>query len=126
MEFKDLPHSIQEIAAHTLRQRLSEAVTESATKEVIDNIARNVRDAFTVLYEEKQDSDNHDSPEKYFLELMDIINKGIGLLMEKKGIRLEPSENHFTECSINSCDLKHRTSDAGFTVRHENEISINH
>ncbi|EEJ7914570.1 hypothetical protein GS235_004430 [Salmonella enterica] len=50
MEFKDLPLSIQEIAAHTLRQRLSEVETESATKEVIDNMARNIRDAFTSLY----------------------------------------------------------------------------
>ena len=50
MEFKDLPKEIQEIAAHTLRQRLSEAGTESVTKDDIDNMARNVRDAFTGLY----------------------------------------------------------------------------
>ncbi len=50
MEFKDLPPSIQEIAAHALRQRLSEVGAESATKETIDNMARNVRDAFTGLY----------------------------------------------------------------------------
>lgn len=50
MEFKDLPLSIQEIAAHTLRQHLNEAMAESATKETIDNMARNVHDAFTGLY----------------------------------------------------------------------------
>ncbi|HAW0919578.1 TPA: hypothetical protein JLL04_005168 [Escherichia coli] len=50
MEFKDLPLSIQEIAAHTLHQRLNEAMAESATKETIDNMARNVHDAFTGLY----------------------------------------------------------------------------
>lgn len=50
MEFKDLPKEIQEIAAHTLRQRLSEAWTESVTKDDIDNMVRNVRDAFTGLY----------------------------------------------------------------------------
>ncbi|HAP0161421.1 TPA: hypothetical protein IRR21_000415 [Escherichia coli] len=50
MEFKDLPKEIQEIAAHTLRQRLSEAGTESVTKDDIDNMARNVHDAFTGLY----------------------------------------------------------------------------
>lgn len=50
MEFKDLPPSIQKIAAHTLRQRLTEAELESATKKDIDNMARNVRDAFTGLY----------------------------------------------------------------------------
>ncbi|MBI1034130.1 hypothetical protein HCI50_03885, partial [Escherichia coli] len=50
MEFKDLPLSIQEIAAHILRQRLNEAMAESATKETIDNMARNVHDAFTGLY----------------------------------------------------------------------------
>ncbi|HDD9007557.1 TPA: hypothetical protein PBP70_004146 [Escherichia coli] len=50
MEFKDLPPSIQEIAAHTLRQRLNEVMAESATKETVDNMARNVRDAFTGLY----------------------------------------------------------------------------
>ncbi len=50
MEFEDLPLSIQEIAAHTLRQHLNEAMAESATKETIDNMARNVHDAFTGLY----------------------------------------------------------------------------
>ncbi len=32
MEFKELPHSIQKIAAHALRQRLTEVALESATK----------------------------------------------------------------------------------------------
>ncbi|EJA1186287.1 hypothetical protein LZD30_002096 [Escherichia coli] len=50
MEFKDLPKEIQEIAAHALRQRLNEVELESATKKDIDNMARNVRDAFTGLY----------------------------------------------------------------------------
>ena len=50
MEFKDLPTSIQEIAAHTLRHRLNELALESVTKKDTDNIARNVRDAFTGLY----------------------------------------------------------------------------
>lgn len=50
MEFKDLPPSIQEIAAHTLRQRLTEVDAESVTREVIDKLSRNVRDAFTGLY----------------------------------------------------------------------------
>ncbi|EPU1370317.1 hypothetical protein ACVUO4_004086 [Escherichia coli] len=50
MEFKDLPPSIQKIAAHTLRQRLTEAELESATKTVINNMTANVRDAFTGLY----------------------------------------------------------------------------
>ncbi|EER8336725.1 hypothetical protein IAH92_004869 [Escherichia coli] len=50
MEFKDLPKEIQEIAAHALHQRLNEVELESATKKYIDNMARNVRDAFTGLY----------------------------------------------------------------------------
>ncbi|BDI41720.1 TPA: hypothetical protein ACNPV2_003982 [Escherichia coli] len=50
MEFKDLPKEIQEIAAHALHQRLNEVELESATKKDIDNMARNVRDAFTGLY----------------------------------------------------------------------------
>lgn len=50
MEFKDLPTSIQEIAAHTLRHRLNELALESVTKKDTDNMARNVRDAFTGLY----------------------------------------------------------------------------
>ncbi|EFL0938139.1 hypothetical protein BMG76_004327, partial [Escherichia coli] len=50
MEFKDLPPSIQEIAAHTLRHRLNELELESVTKKDTDNMARNVRDAFTGLY----------------------------------------------------------------------------
>lgn len=62
MEFKDLPPSIQEIAAHTLRQRLTEVELESATKTVINNMTGNVRDAFTGLYfcvsVNKHDSEN--------------------------------------------------------------------
>lgn len=50
MEFKDLPLSIQEIAAQTLRQHLNELALESVTKKDTDNMARNVRDAFTGLY----------------------------------------------------------------------------
>lgn len=50
MEFKDLSLSIQEIAAHTLRQRLNEVALESVTKKDTDNMARNVRDAFVGLY----------------------------------------------------------------------------
>ncbi|EQA0897722.1 hypothetical protein A6C84_003319 [Escherichia coli] len=46
MEFKDLPTSIQEIAAHTLRHRLNELALESVAKKDTDNMARNVRDAF--------------------------------------------------------------------------------
>ena len=41
MEFKDLPPSIQEIAAHTLRHRLNELELESVTKKDTDNMARN-------------------------------------------------------------------------------------
>ncbi|WP_218076501.1 hypothetical protein [Escherichia coli] len=50
MEFKELPKEIQVIAAHVLRQRLNEVELEAATKKDIDNMARNVRDAFTGLY----------------------------------------------------------------------------
>lgn len=35
MEFKDLPPSIQEIAAHTLRQRLNEVALEAETKKTL-------------------------------------------------------------------------------------------
>ncbi|WP_097411391.1 hypothetical protein [Escherichia coli] len=60
MEFKDLPPSIQEVAAHTLRQRLTEAELKSATKKDIDNMACNVRDAFTELYSGAA-ANNHDA-----------------------------------------------------------------
>ncbi|WP_436835518.1 hypothetical protein, partial [Escherichia coli] len=44
------PMQFQEMAAHALCQRLSEVELESATKKDIDNMVRNVRDAFTGLY----------------------------------------------------------------------------
>ncbi|HGC2323068.1 TPA: hypothetical protein ACIX8X_005029 [Escherichia coli] len=124
MEFKDLPTPFQERAANIVRSQLATLDLSAVEKEAIDNISGNVRRAFIGLYEEKQHSDKHDSSEKYFLELMDIINKGFGLLMEKKGIRIEPLKNHFTECNINSCDLKHPTS--GGKVEANYKISINH
>ena len=124
MEFKDLPVPFQEMASNVVRSQLATLDLSTVEKETIDNISGNVRRAFIGLYEEKQLSDNQDLHEKYFLELMDIINKGFGLLMKKKGIRIAPLENHFTASSINSCDLKHHTSD--WKVESNNKISINH
>ena len=124
MEFKDLPIPFQEMAANIVRSQLATLDLSTVEKETIDTISGNVRRAFIGLYEEKQLSDNQDLHKKYFLELMDIINKGFGLLMEKKGIRIAPLKNHFTECNINSCDLKHPATDGSVTVSHK--ISINH
>ncbi|HAM4877698.1 TPA: hypothetical protein IBX17_004992 [Escherichia coli] len=124
MEFKDLPMQFQEMAANIVRSQLATLDLSTVEKETIDTISGNVRRAFIGLYEEKQLSDNQNLHEKYFLELMDIINKGFGLLMKKKGIRIEPLKNYFTECDINSCDLNHPTSDGKVEVNHK--ISINH
>ncbi|MDS1578611.1 hypothetical protein, partial [Escherichia coli] len=82
MVFKDLPTPFQEMAANIVRSQLATLDLSTVEKETIDTISDNVRRAFIGLYEEKQLSDKHDSYEKYFLELMDIINKGFGLLME--------------------------------------------
>ncbi|EJD5905782.1 TPA: hypothetical protein SOS76_002010 [Escherichia coli] len=107
MEFKDLPMQFQEMAANIVRSQLATLDLSTVEKETIDTISGNVRRAFIGLYEEKQLSDNQDlHEEKYFLDLMDIINKGLGLLMEKKGIRIEPLENCFVTRSINSFDSK--------------------
>lgn len=106
MEFKDLPIPFQEMAANIVRSQLATLDLSTVEKETIENIYGNVRRAFIGLYEEKQLSDNQDFHEKYFLELMDIIDKGFGLLMKKKGIRIEPLENYFATRSINSFDSK--------------------
>ncbi|ELR2479424.1 hypothetical protein R3Q12_003344 [Escherichia coli] len=124
MEFKDLPMQFQEMAANIVRSQLATLDLSTVEKETIDTISGNVRRAFIGLYEEKQLSDNQDLHEKYFMELMDIIDKGFGLLMKKKGIRIEPLKNHFTECGINPSDLNHPATDGSVTVSHE--ISINH
>lgn len=124
MEFKDLPMPFQEMAANIVRSQLATLDLSTVEKETIDTIFGNVRRAFIGLYEEKQLSDNQDLHEKYFLELMDVLDKGFGLLMKKKGIRIEPLKNHFTECDINSCDLNHPTSDGKVEVNYK--ISINH
>ncbi|HHZ8144575.1 TPA: hypothetical protein ACWMD3_004880, partial [Escherichia coli] len=76
MEFKDLPVPFQEMASNVVRSQLATLDLSTVEKETIDNISGNVRRAFIGLYEEKQLSDNQDLHEKYFLELMDIINKG--------------------------------------------------
>lgn len=60
MEFKDLPKEIQTIAATTLSDSLVEIDPASAKKETIDNMVRNVRSAFTGLYNpdiQKQEND---------------------------------------------------------------------
>ena len=124
MEFKDLPMQFQEMAANIVRSQLATLDLSTVEKETIDTISGNVRRAFIGLYEEKQLSDNQDLHKKYFLELMDIINKGFGLLMKQKGIQMTPLENYFSTRSINSCDLKHPATDESVTVSHE--ISINH
>ncbi|HFV1823996.1 TPA: hypothetical protein ACH71F_005191 [Escherichia coli] len=124
MEFKDLPMQFQEMAANIVRSQLATLDLSTVEKETIDNISGNVRRAFIGLYEEKQLSDNQDLHKKYFLELMDIINKGFGLLMKQKGIQMNPLENYFATRSINSCDLKHPTSDGKVEANYK--ISINH
>lgn len=124
MEFKDLPMPFQEMAANIVRSQLATLDLSTVEKETIDNISGNVRRAFIGLYEEKQLSDNQDLHEKYLLELMDIIDKGFGLLMKKKGIRIEPLKNHFAECGINPSDLNYHTSDR--KVEPSYKISINH
>lgn len=124
MEFKDLPMPFQEMAANIVRSQLATLDLSTVEKETIDNISGNVRRAFIGLYEEKQLSDNQDLHKKYFLELMDIIDKGFDLLMKQKGIRMNPLENYFVTRSINSCDLKHPATDGSVTVIHK--ISINH
>ncbi len=50
MEFKDLPKEIQSIAATTLSDSLVEINPAYIKKETINNLVRNVRDAFTGLY----------------------------------------------------------------------------
>ncbi|EOT5808020.1 hypothetical protein ACK6HI_001505 [Escherichia coli] len=124
MEFKDLPMQFQEMAVIIVRSQLATLDLSTVEKETIDTISGNVRRAFIGLYEEKQLSDNQDLHEKHFLDLMDIIDKGFGLLMKKKGIRIEPLENYFATKSVNSCDLKHPATDGSVTASHE--ISINH
>ncbi|PSY42667.1 hypothetical protein C7B09_09320 [Escherichia albertii] len=106
MEFKDLPMQFQEMAANIVRSQLATLDLSTVEKETIDTISGNVRRAFIGLYEEKQLSDNQDLHEKYFLDLMGIIDKGFGLLMKKKGIRIDPLENYFATKSINSFDSK--------------------
>ncbi|ENC3896539.1 hypothetical protein ABJX09_004993, partial [Escherichia coli] len=98
----------QEMAANIVRSQLATLDLSTVEKETIDTISGNVRRAFIGLYEEKQLSDNQDLHEKYFLDLMDIIDKGLGLLMKSnfQGIRIEPLENYFSTKSINSFDSK--------------------
>ncbi|WP_270348224.1 hypothetical protein [Escherichia coli] len=88
MEFKDLPVPFQEMASNVVRSQLATLDLSTVEKETIEL------------------SDNQDLHEKYFLDLMDIIDKGFGLLMKKKGIRIEPLENYFATKSINSFDSK--------------------
>ena len=60
MEFKDLPKEIQTIAATTLGDSLVKIDPTYTKKETIDNMVRNVRNAFSGLYgsdNQKQESD---------------------------------------------------------------------
>ncbi|HAV7683052.1 TPA: hypothetical protein JK765_003083 [Escherichia coli] len=60
MEFKDLPKEIQTIAATTLGDSLVKIDPACTKKETIDNMVRNVRNAFSGLYgsdNQKQESD---------------------------------------------------------------------
>ncbi|KAB3481871.1 hypothetical protein F9Z76_05210 [Escherichia coli] len=50
MEFKDLPMPFQEMAANIVRSQLATLDLSTVEKEAIDNMVRNVRDAFTGLY----------------------------------------------------------------------------
>ena len=60
MEFKDLPMPFQEMASNIVRSQLATLDLSTAEKETIDNMVRNVRNAFSGLYgsdNQKQESD---------------------------------------------------------------------
>ncbi|EPO3231798.1 hypothetical protein ACT9DH_005591, partial [Escherichia coli] len=60
MEFKDLPTPLQEMASNIVRSQLATLDLSTAEKETIDNMVRNVRNAFSGLYgsdNQKQESD---------------------------------------------------------------------
>ncbi len=46
MEFKDLPTPLQEMASNIVRSQLATLDLSTAEKETIDNMVRNVRNAF--------------------------------------------------------------------------------
>ncbi|EPI9017091.1 hypothetical protein ACTC62_005082, partial [Escherichia coli] len=50
MEFKDLPTPLQEMASNIVRSQLATLDLSTAEKETIDNMVRNVRNAFSGLY----------------------------------------------------------------------------
>ena len=83
MEFKDLLKEIQEIAAHALHQRLNEVELESATKKYIDNMAHNVRDAFTGLY--SVSVTNNENPEETAKRIASVM----GFHVEEKNSKKE-------------------------------------
>ncbi|EHV5534137.1 hypothetical protein ACH5DN_004863, partial [Escherichia coli] len=59
MEFKDLPTPLQEMASNIVRSQLATLDLSTAEKETIDNMVRNVRNAFSGLYgsdNQKQES----------------------------------------------------------------------
>ncbi|EOJ9956880.1 hypothetical protein ACJ5G7_005632, partial [Escherichia coli] len=59
-EFKDLPTPLQEMASNIVRSQLATLDLSTAEKETIDNMVRNVRNAFSGLYgsdNQKQESD---------------------------------------------------------------------
>ncbi|EJF2948185.1 hypothetical protein M8F27_004638 [Escherichia coli] len=60
MEFKDLPTPLQEMASNIVRSQLATLDLSTSEKETIDNMVRNVRNAFSGLYgsdNQKQESD---------------------------------------------------------------------
>lgn len=99
MEFKVLPSSIQEIAAHALRQRLSEVEAESATKETINNMARNIRDAFTSLY-------GYSSMEKALLRYISEGNGGSVEVTNSHDHDIEKTAKQFEEKEVEDLNSK--------------------
>ncbi len=122
MEFKDLPKEIQEIAAHALRQRLNEVELESATKKDIDNMARNVRDAFTGMYEDKLTSDNQNFSPKFTPHpggVSEIYHETM-----VKALHMQIAEFEHKLKSVSHYQISTRQKGCTFIIRANKNVSI--
>ncbi|ELR0533950.1 hypothetical protein R3I79_004103 [Escherichia coli] len=109
MELKDLPMQFQEMAANIVRSQLATLDLSTAEKETIDNMVRNVRDAFTGLYSVSVEDNNIPDEQEESIDLHKFW-KSVEVIAKAKLLELN--------------SLYHRENDARQSLHHQGVATL--
>ncbi|OSK23663.1 hypothetical protein EAMG_01732 [Escherichia coli M056] len=103
MEFKDLHPAIREMAASIVRSQLATLDLSTVEKETIDNMVRNVRNAFIGLYGSDNQKIAH--PYAHTLGSVDVKNNTLQVAFEHSPQQLKTKKDDADKNNNDESDL---------------------